>query len=304
MATADSCSYNTPGSINGWHIPDVSSYHNGAISKNTSYHNGYQDSRHEKEDLSTSPKNINLCNGFKNVNISNEVTKKTQSRQNSNKVEVNGSDIKGVNSSPIHNNGSYEGSPDKKLTMAGAGQGSPLRSQLALKLKANTPKKAPSPSPTVQCLLCDFTSTCPRKLEEHINRAHFDLTSPSVLGNANANSENPTLGLTNPTITLTNAATTLDNRSLDGAMAVSPGPSAFQCPICERYFGSGSEVEVHVNVDHREILSPQRGELVDNAPCDDVVMMEESPVSSCPVCCRPLPLTQHELVGDSHYVLL
>lgn len=35
--------------------------------------------------------------------------------------------------------------------MASAGQGSPLRSQLALKLKPNTPKKsAPTPSPTVQ----------------------------------------------------------------------------------------------------------------------------------------------------------
>lgn len=38
-----------------------------------------------------------------------------------------------------------------QLSMASAGQGSPLRSQLALKLKPNTPKKsAPTPSPTVQ----------------------------------------------------------------------------------------------------------------------------------------------------------
>jgi hypothetical protein len=38
-----------------------------------------------------------------------------------------------------------------QLAMASAGQGSPLRSQLALKLKPNTPKKSvPTPSPTVQ----------------------------------------------------------------------------------------------------------------------------------------------------------
>lgn len=38
--------------------------------------------------------------------------------------------------------------------MASAGQGSPLRSQLALKLKPNTPKKsAPTPSPSVQVIL-------------------------------------------------------------------------------------------------------------------------------------------------------
>lgn len=125
-----------------------------------------------------------------------------------------------------------------------------------------------------QCLLCDFASTCPRKLEEHINRAHFDLTSPSILGNANsntnsnANSDNPTLGLTNPTITLTNTITldnknkTLDNKNktLASAMALSPGPhgSSFQCPICEREFVSGSDVEMHVNVEHRDILSPQK----------------------------------------------
>lgn len=46
----------------------------------------------------------------------------------------------------------YDGSPkNNKLAMASAGQGSPLRSQLALKLKSNTPKKlALTPSPTVQ----------------------------------------------------------------------------------------------------------------------------------------------------------
>ncbi|KAH9634259.1 hypothetical protein HF086_011519 [Spodoptera exigua] len=181
MTTTDSCSYNTPGSINGWHSPDNSTqYHNGAISKNINYYNGYQEkesyskSEKEEEKCSRSPKNINLVNGLKNINISNGVVpKKAQSRQNSYDGDVNGIDRKGAISSPSHNSsGSYEGSPNKnKLSMASAGQGSPLRSQLALKLKPNTPKKsAPTPSPSVQCLLCDFTSTCPRKLEEHINR--------------------------------------------------------------------------------------------------------------------------------------
>ncbi|KAI8439169.1 hypothetical protein MSG28_013016 [Choristoneura fumiferana] len=263
MTTTDSCSYNTPGSMNGWHSPESSaSLHNGAISK--TYQNGYQDKEYSEE---RSPKNINLTNGLKNINISNGVIPKKLSREGSREREmVNGHDKK--HSSPSHNSRSYEGSPNKnKLTMASAGQGSPLRSQLALKLKPNTPKKsAPTPSPTVQCLLCDFTSTCPRKLEEHINRAHFDLTSPSVLGNANSNNVNPTLTLGNPTLTLDNP--TLDNPTLNldnptlaySAMALSPGPhsSTYQCPICEREFTNGSEVEVHVNVEHRDILSPQK----------------------------------------------
>ncbi|XP_068617948.1 zinc finger-containing ubiquitin peptidase 1-like [Battus philenor] len=307
MTTTDSCSYNTPGSINGWHSPDMSStsFHNGAISKNINYHNGYQEKdnyhKSEKDDdrCSRSPKNINLCNGLKNINISNGVIpKKNHSRESSSDGEImNGHERKGVHSSPSHNTDNYEGSPNKnKLSMASAGQGSPLRSQLALKLKANTPKKSPpTPSPTVQCLLCDFTSTCPRKLEEHINRAHFDLTSPSVLSNANANAnvtENITVGLSNATLTLDNPTLALS------AMAMSPGPhsSSFQCPICEREFASGPEVEVHVNVEHRDILSPQKSEQLDNASCDDVVMMEESPVSNCPVCCQPLPLSEHELI--------
>lgn len=102
MTTTDSCSYNTPGSINGWHSPDTStSFHNGAISKNT-YHNGYQDKesyRNEKDDerSSRSPKNINLTNGLKNINTSNGVIpKKVQSRQNSNDGDiVNGHEKKG-----------------------------------------------------------------------------------------------------------------------------------------------------------------------------------------------------------------
>lgn len=108
-----------------------------------------------------------------------------------------------------------------------------------------------------QCLLCDFTSTCPRKLEEHINRAHFDLTSPSVVANSNANTNttNSTFGLDNPTLALGNATLTLTN-----AMASSPGPgtSTYQCPICEKEFSNGSEIEVHVNVEHKDILSPQK----------------------------------------------
>lgn len=76
--------------------------------------------------------------------------------------------------------------------------------------------------------------------------------------NANSNSNNPTLGLVNPTITLDTQASSLDNKT--AAIAMSPGPhgSSFQCPICEREFVSGSDVEIHVNVEHKDILSPQK----------------------------------------------
>ncbi|GBP80456.1 Zinc finger with UFM1-specific peptidase domain protein [Eumeta japonica] len=303
--TTDSCSYNTPGSINGWHSPDHSStsVHNGAISKNNINYcqNGFRDRDSFKdcsgslgsdhEEISRSPKNINLNYGPRNININNGVVpktpKKVKSRENSNETKalVNGEEKRGTQSSQANN---YEGSPSKnKMCMTGAGQGSPLRSQLALKLKPNTPKKSAS-SPTVQCLLCEFTSNCPQKLEEHINRAHFDLTSPSVVENPNSNSNLTTATATdNPTIGLTNA------------MAISPTAhgSNYQCPICDKTFVSGSDIELHVNVDHKDILSPQKNEQLDNASSsDEVMMMEESPVSDCPICCQPLPLSQHELI--------
>lgn len=134
MTTTDSCSYNTPGSINGWHSPDTSaSFHNGAISKN-SYHNGFQDLRNDKDNYSIksdkdyrndkdeercsrSPKNINLTNGIKNVNISNGVIPKKLNKQSSIDGEVinghNAYDRKSAHSSPSHNSSSYEGSPNK-----------------------------------------------------------------------------------------------------------------------------------------------------------------------------------------------
>lgn len=104
MTTTDSCSYNTPGSLNGWHSPvEVStSFHNGAISKNNSYyHNGYQEKvncnhRSEKDEdrLSRSPKNINLANGVKNINLSNGVIKKKNKETYNEKEMMNGLDRK------------------------------------------------------------------------------------------------------------------------------------------------------------------------------------------------------------------
>lgn len=115
----DSCSFYTPGSLNGWHSPDMASsasFHNGAISKNINYapQNGYRDHQdggscsqrterdryrdsHRKDrdgEVSRSPKNINLTNGVKNINIGNGVipkTKKIKSRESSSEGDhVNG----------------------------------------------------------------------------------------------------------------------------------------------------------------------------------------------------------------------
>ncbi|KAF5291404.1 hypothetical protein FQR65_LT01714 [Abscondita terminalis] len=89
------------------------------------------------------------------------------------------------------------------------GEGSPLRSSLNLKLC--------KPLPILQCPMCKYTSISPDELEEHINRQHFDLTSPS-------------LGATSGEI--------------------------YSCPLCYKEFESPPDLELHVNIEHKDILSP------------------------------------------------
>lgn len=90
------------------------------------------------------------------------------------------------------------------------GHGSPLRSNLALKLKAA--------SPAFQCPMCSYTSNNPNDLQEHVNRKHFDLTSPSL-----------------------GTGTTVEN---------------FSCPLCVKSFTSAPDLELHVNIEHKDVLSP------------------------------------------------
>uniref|UniRef100_A0A182NB23 Zinc finger-containing ubiquitin peptidase 1 n=1 Tax=Anopheles dirus TaxID=7168 RepID=A0A182NB23_9DIPT len=167
-------------------------------------------------------------------------------------------------------------------TPAGAGaggQGSPLRSQLGLKLKSHKPNSftiTPAPelanggstgttaavaaaaaastvcpatmtittkqASPLQCLLCPYTSDNPTVLEEHINRSHFDPLSPGVNGAGGGG-----------------------GGGAGGAAAGGSGHhvdtlSVLQCPICNRTFESGSDLELHVNIEHRDILSPAKAD--------------------------------------------
>lgn len=113
-----------------------------------------------------------------------------------------------INSNPKVNGGG-EVSPNK----ASHGHGSPLRTNLDLKLK-NSPS-------TLQCPMCNYTSTNAYKLEEHVNRSHFDLSSPSV-----------------------------------GTNNISTTTEQYVCPLCSKNFQSAPDLELHVNIEHRDILSP------------------------------------------------
>jgi uncharacterized C2H2 Zn-finger protein len=145
------------------------------------------------------------------------------------------------------------------------GEGSPLRSQLGLKLKANKPKISTLPSP-LMCLMCPYTTHDPSILEEHINRSHFDPISPGVNNSSNSGQADNSIS---------NHVDTLDS---------------FSCPICVRCFESGNDLELHVNHEHSDILSPARVDMVDGATSATLTLTTtaatttEEHESACPVC--------------------
>lgn len=71
--------------------------------------------------------------------------------------------------------------------------------------------------------MCPHNSCSPSRLQEHVNREHFDLTSPSVGPNNQTSNHDSSM----PT-----------------------------CPLCAQNFDSVSDLELHVNIEHRDILSP------------------------------------------------
>ncbi|XP_058449709.1 zinc finger-containing ubiquitin peptidase 1-like isoform X2 [Malaya genurostris] len=151
--------------------------------------------------------------------------------------------------------GCTSGSATTSSNGTGAGgQGSPLRSQLGLKLKSHKPVATVNikPSP-LQCLLCPYTTDNPNILEEHINRSHFDPLSPSINNGASGHSHVDTL-------------------------------SALQCPICARTFESGSDLELHVNIEHRDILSPAKADRQNGGTPAAATVNGSLTGSLCPVC--------------------
>lgn len=147
-------------------------------------------------------------------------------------------DINGTSSKEHHVNG-FDKNPK-------GGQGSPLRSQLGLKLKSHSSAVSAKQSP-LQCPLCPYTSENPTVMEEHINIKHFDPLSPSVNGASNSHVD------------------TL---------------SVLACPICVRIFESGPDLELHVNIEHRDILSPAKTEQQGGASASN----NSLDGSLCPVC--------------------
>ncbi|KAK7872906.1 hypothetical protein R5R35_004227 [Gryllus longicercus] len=127
-----------------------------------------------------------------------------------------------------------------------ASSGSPSRSQLALNLRPPVvaPGLRPSAGTPQQCPLCQHTSNDPLRLEEHINRQHFDLTSPSFPA---------------------------------GSSPGARSDASYNCPLCVRSFQNSPDLELHVNIEHKDILSPAK-------PSTAATVTGEPWTDACPVC--------------------
>lgn len=124
-----------------------------------------------------------------------------------------------------NNNDFFNGPLEKPKNGEVQSWGSPQRSQLALNLRTNTAPSLPKPSHQYlfDCPLCPYSVDSASNLEEHINRQHFDLTSPSVHADANAKHHN-----------------------------------LYSCPLCAHTFENTPDLELHVNIEHKDVLSPAK----------------------------------------------
>lgn len=162
------------------------------------------------------------------------------------------------------------------------GEGSPLRSQLGLKLKANNKPKITIPTipSPLMCFMCPYTSENPKTLEEHINRSHFDPISPGLIssgGGAHGGSS------------ASNHVDTLE---------------AFQCPICVRCFETCDDLEIHVNHDHRDILSPAKVDSKTSCATTTLTNGDEASCNLCPVCgisFNEMKTQEMEMHIESHF---
>lgn len=120
-----------------------------------------------------------------------------------------------------------ETKPHPTSSEGAAGWGSPQRSQLALNLRSSTAMSLPKSS-LQKCPMCSYTNENAIQLEEHINRQHFDLTSPSFPADS-------------PSSTY---------------------ESIYSCPLCIQTFQNSADLELHVNIEHKDILSPAKVKLL------------------------------------------
>ena len=95
--------------------------------------------------------------------------------------------------------------------------------------------------PLLNCPLCDHKCREPSKLEEHVNRVHFDPESPASTSDASSSNSG-----------LHRGQKRQQQKNLNNDVT----PSSLPCPLCTAYYATSLELERHVNRDHSDVLSP------------------------------------------------
>lgn len=234
-------------------------------------------------------------------------------------------------SSPSHSKSSSSSTPPssgaiqkrpKIITNNGNSTSSPSKSSLTLNIKPwsavlQPPEKAEeklaplaslnasntSLADLFQCPMCDHKDTDPVKLQEHVNRSHFDPASPIVVSNQNLS--------------------VAPNAAKDDNVT----PSSLPCPLCSSHYSNSLQLERHVNRDHSDILSPHvtkrrptLNEMIPTSPTPSSASSSSSMASSakppkassspdwngnqeCPVCTMSGFLNQNQLAEhiDAHF---
>ena len=103
------------------------------------------------------------------------------------------------------------------------------------------------------CPLCSWNTRSPGAIVRHVNTDHLDVISPS------AHPQRPSVAPSTPRPIATTTTDTENN-----VLSAKPGTSSstsspqFACPICNLDAKTGSSLELHVNSEHAELLSPAK----------------------------------------------
>lgn len=127
-----------------------------------------------------------------------------------------------MSSSPCHSTASAAstnglGAIQKRFKLCNSANASPSKSGLSLNIKPSYSGAASDH--LIKCPLCEHKCKDPLKLEEHVNRAHFDPESPAK-------------------------------------DCITPTTTSLPCPLCTAKFSTSLLLERHVNHDHTDVLSP------------------------------------------------
>lgn len=243
--------------------------------------NGLGDS--PTDDIKSPPKEMNKrARGSDSIDSPmSTCTEASEATDNSNRYGEGSSSS--VTSSPGPRAAALSGGAIQKRIRSsiGGSNSSPSRSSLTLDVKPHR-MTAPLESPTsvaddLECPLCQFKDSDPIRLQDHVNRSHFDPNSPE------------------------DSKTAADN-------SVDTLPS---CPICQQCYTSVIELERHVNIDHGDILSPEdKKDLNSVLGSTNKTTSQQLPSTpdsngnqACPVCNKTGFENQNELVDhiDQHF---